>query len=109
VANNSPVLFVRDPTKFPHPDYYLSQNPDPSTHLTHADDSIMFWDYLSQNPALMHQDMALVGDRGIPRWISIYARLPWPQHQQWVYCQLHMKSHEGTQLIAQEDSVSYCV
>ena len=26
---------------------------------------------------------------------------------QWVYCQLHMKSRQGTKLITQEDSVNY--
>lgn len=36
------------------------------THLTGADDSTMFWDYLSQNPESVHQVMILMGDRGIP-------------------------------------------
>jgi catalase len=104
---------VRDPAKFPHFIHFIhTQKRDPSTHLTHADDSIMFWDYFSQNPASMHQDMVLMGDRGIPRWIPIYARLPWPQHQagpQGGTVGLLPTAHEdqGTELITQEDSVNY--
>lgn len=64
VANNTPVFFLRDPAKFPH--FIHTQKRDPSNHLTHADDSTMFWDYLSQNPESIHQVMILMGDRGIP-------------------------------------------
>lgn len=42
VANNTPVFFLRDPAKFPH--FIHTQKRDPATHLTHADDSTMFWD-----------------------------------------------------------------
>jgi catalase len=55
VANNTPVFFLRDPAKFPH--FIHTQKRDPSTHLTHADDSTAFWDYLSQNPESVHQVM----------------------------------------------------
>lgn len=41
VANNTPVFFLRDPAKFPH--FIHTQKRDPATHLTHADDSTMFW------------------------------------------------------------------
>lgn len=64
VFNNTPVFFLRDPAKFPH--FIHTQKRDPSTHLTHADDSFHFWDYLSQNPESIHQVMILMGDRGIP-------------------------------------------
>ncbi|KAK0754432.1 catalase-like domain-containing protein [Schizothecium vesticola] len=64
VANNTPVFFLRDPAKFPH--FIHSQKRDPSTHLTSADDSTMFWDYLCNNPESVHQVMILLDDRGIP-------------------------------------------
>ncbi|KAM3080110.1 hypothetical protein ACMFMF_003522 [Clarireedia jacksonii] len=64
VANNTPVFFLRDPAKFPH--FIHTQKRDPATHLTGADDSTQFWDYLSQNPESIHQVMILMGDRGIP-------------------------------------------
>ncbi|KAB5592702.1 Vegetative incompatibility protein HET-E-1 [Ceratobasidium theobromae] len=61
VFNNTPVFFIRDPTKFPH--FIHTQKRDPQTNLKDAD---MFWDYLSQNPESIHQVMILFGDRGIP-------------------------------------------
>ena len=111
VANNTPVFFLRDPAKFPH--FIHTQKRDPSTHLTHADDSTMFWDYLSNNPESIHQVMILMGDRGIPdgyRFMHGYyghAIKLVPENGDWVYCQLHMKSQQGTKFITQEDSANY--
>jgi catalase len=110
VANNTPVFFLRDPAKFPH--FIHTQKRDPQTHLTHADDSTMFWDYLSQNPESIHQVMILMGDRGIPdgyRFMHGYyghsIKLV-NKNGEWVYCQLHMKSQQGTKFITQEDSAN---
>ncbi|KAK7691607.1 hypothetical protein QCA50_005006 [Cerrena zonata] len=61
VFNNTPVFFLRDPSKFPH--FIHTQKRDPQTHLKDAD---MFWDYLSQNPESAHQVMILFSDRGTP-------------------------------------------
>ena len=38
VFNNTPVFFIRDPSKFPH--FIHTQKRDPQTHLKDAD---MFW------------------------------------------------------------------
>lgn len=38
VFNNTPVFFIRDPTKFPH--FIHTQKRDPETHLKDPD---MFW------------------------------------------------------------------
>ncbi|KAK5192677.1 hypothetical protein LTR92_007852 [Exophiala xenobiotica] len=108
VFNNTPVFFLRDPAKFPH--FIHTQKRDPSTHLTHADDSTMFWDYLSQNPESIHQVMILMGDRGIPdgyRFMHGYAGHSLKlvkKGGEWVYCQIHLKSMQGTKFITQEDS-----
>lgn len=110
VANNTPVFFLRDPAKFPH--FIHTQKRDPSTHLTHADDSTMFWDYLSQNPESVHQVMILMGDRGIPdgyRFMHGYSGHTFKlvnKSGDWVYAQMHMKSDQGTKFITQEDSLS---
>ncbi len=110
VANNTPVFFLRDPAKFPH--FIHTQKRDPQTHLTHADDSTMFWDYLSQNPESIHQVMILMGDRGIPdgyRKMHGYYGHSLKlinKNGEWVYCQLHMKSQQGTAFITQEDSAN---
>ncbi|PMD34934.1 catalase-domain-containing protein [Hyaloscypha variabilis F] len=107
VANNTPVFFLRDPAKFPH--FIHTQKRDPSTHLTHADDSTAFWDYLSQNPESVHQVMILMGDRGIPdgyRFMHGYyghtVKLV-NKNGEWVYCQFHMKSQQGTKFLTQEE------
>ncbi|ETS73133.1 hypothetical protein PFICI_15078 [Pestalotiopsis fici W106-1] len=111
VANNTPVFFLRDPAKFPH--FIHTQKRDPATHLTHADDSTMFWDYLSQNPESIHQVMILMGDRGIPdgyRFMHGYSghTLKFVNKQgDWVYTQVHFKSQQGTKFITQEDSANY--
>src|SRR5271170_5046776 len=110
VANNTPVFFLRDPAKFPH--FIHTQKRDPATNLTHADDSTMFWDYLSQNPESIHQVMVLMGDRGIPdgyRFMHGYLGHSIKlvnKNGDWVYCQLHMKSQQGTKFITQEDSAN---
>ena len=110
VANNTPVFFLRDPAKFPH--FIHTQKRDPQTHLTHADDSTMFWDYLSQNPESIHQVMILMGDRGIPdgyRFMHGYSGHTMKlvnKSGDWVYAQIHMKSQQGTKFITQEDSAN---
>lgn len=111
VANNTPVFFLRDAAKFPH--FIHTQKRDPQTHLTHGDDSTMFWDYASQNPESVHQFMILMGDRGIPDgWRKMHG---YSGHTlklvnskgEWVYAQMHMKSKQGTGFITQQDSANY--
>jgi catalase len=110
VANNTPVFFLRDPAKFPH--FIHTQKRNPATNLTHADDSTVFWDYLSQNPESVHQVMILMGDRGIPdgyRFMHGYAGHTMKllnKDGDWVYCQMHFKSKQGTKFITQADSAS---
>ncbi|KAJ4374933.1 hypothetical protein N0V83_002011 [Neocucurbitaria cava] len=111
VANNTPVFFLRDPAKFPH--FIHTQKRAPDTHLTHADDSTLFWDYASQNPESVHQFLILFGDRGIPDGYRKMHGYHGHTHKlvnkngDWVYCQIHMKSKQGTGFITQEDSQSY--
>ncbi|KAI0071680.1 catalase [Panus rudis PR-1116 ss-1] len=61
VFNNTPIFFLRDPSKFPH--FIHTQKRDPQTHLKDAD---AFWDYFSLNPESIHQVMILFSDRGTP-------------------------------------------
>lgn len=70
----------------------------------------MFWDYLSQNPESVHQVMILMGDRGIPdgyRFMHGYfghtTKLVNSKNE-WVYCQFHMISQQGTKFLTQEES-----
>jgi catalase len=111
VANNTPVFFLRDPAKFPH--FIHTQKRNPSTHLTHADDSTSFWDYPSQNPEAVHQFLILFGDRGIPdgyrkmHGYSGHTHKLVNKNGEWVYTQIHFKSKQGTGFITQEDSANY--
>ncbi|KAJ7733234.1 catalase, partial [Mycena maculata] len=59
VFNNTPVFFLRDPTKFPL--FIHSQKRDPVTNLP---DSTIQWDYWSQNQESIFQVMILFSHQG---------------------------------------------
>src|SRR4051812_37483161 len=61
VGNNTPVFFLRDPTKFP--DFIHTQKRHPQTHLKNA---TMQWDFWAAHPESLHQVTILFSDRGIP-------------------------------------------
>ena len=62
VGNNTPVFFIRDPSKFS--DFIHSQKRLPHTNLR---DHTMMWDFWSLRPEAMHQVTILMSDRGTPR------------------------------------------
>jgi catalase len=62
VGNNTPVFFVRDPTKFQ--DFIHSQKRLPDTGLRSNN---MQWDFWTLSPESAHQVTILMSDRGIPR------------------------------------------
>src|SRR5690242_7026813 len=61
VGNNTPVFFVRDPSKFQ--DFIHSQKRMPDTDLRSHD---MQWDFWTLSPESAHQVTILMSDRGIP-------------------------------------------
>ena len=61
VGNNTPVFFLRDPSKFP--DFVHTQKRHPQTHTKNA---AMQWDFWSLHPESLHQVTILFSDRGIP-------------------------------------------
>jgi catalase len=61
VGNNTPIFFIRDPSKFP--DFIHSQKRDPQTNLPYVE---AFWDFASLVPESVHQFSFLFSDRGIP-------------------------------------------
>ncbi|KAI8049087.1 catalase [Syncephalis plumigaleata] len=61
VANNTPVFFIRDPSKFPDFVHILKRNPQ-----TNLLDANMFWDFLSLVPESVHQVTIMFSDRGTP-------------------------------------------
>ena len=62
VGNNTPVFFVRDPTKFQ--DFIGSQKRMPDTGLRSNNAQ---WDFWSLSPESLHQVAILMSDRGTPR------------------------------------------
>ena len=61
VGNNTPVFFIKDPSKFP--DFIHTQKRDPETGSQEADN---VWDFFGLSPETTHQVVWLFGDRGIP-------------------------------------------
>ncbi|EIE85094.1 hypothetical protein G6F46_002870 [Rhizopus delemar] len=61
VGNNTPVFFIRDPSKFP--DFIHTQKRNPRTNYADPD---AFWDFLSLVPESIHQVTILFSNRGTP-------------------------------------------
>ncbi|KAK0526866.1 hypothetical protein OC835_005149 [Tilletia horrida] len=96
VFNNTPVFFIRDPTKFRT--FIHTQKTNPSTN---APDKDAFWDYLSQNPESMLQVMRLMSDLGTPA--SVRHMSGWSGHTyrlvdangNWVYTRTFLETDQG--------------
>lgn len=61
VGNNTPVFFIKDPSKFP--DFIHTQKRDPRTNMRNG---AAKWDFWSLSPEALHQITILFSDRGIP-------------------------------------------
>jgi len=62
VGNNTPIFFIRDPSKFS--DFIHSQKRMPATNLRSNEAQ---WDFWTLSPESAHQVTFLMSDRGIPR------------------------------------------
>ncbi|GAA4562066.1 catalase [Planotetraspora kaengkrachanensis] len=68
VGNNTPVFFIRDPSKFS--DFIHSQKRRADNHLR---DNNMQWDFWTLSPESAHQVTFLMTDRGTPRsWRNMH-------------------------------------
>lgn len=61
VGNNTPVFFIRDPSKFP--DFIHTQKRNPRTNLK---DPNAAWDFFSLTPESIHQQTILYSNHGTP-------------------------------------------
>ncbi|MFI5616523.1 catalase [Streptomyces sp. NPDC051567] len=105
VGNNTPVFFVRDPTKFQ--DFIHSQKRRPDNGLRDHD---MQWDFWTLSPETAHQVAWLMGDRGIPRgyrhmngygshtylWVNGGGERFWVKY--------HFKTDQGAEFLTQADA-----
>ena len=105
VYNNTPVFFIRDPSKFPH--FIHTQKRNPQTHLKDAN---MFWDYLTSNEESVHQVTTLFSDRGTPRSyreMNGYSghTYKWSTKDgNWHYVQVHFISDQGVKTLTNEEA-----
>ncbi|MFF4317468.1 catalase [Streptomyces sp. NPDC001568] len=105
VGNNTPVFFVRDPSKFQ--DFIRSQKRRPDNGLRDHD---MQWDFWTLSPESAHQVTLLMGDRGIPRgyrhmngygshtymWVNEGGQKFWVKY--------HFHTDQGIEFLPQEDA-----
>ncbi|KAI9784034.1 MAG: peroxisomal catalase A [Peltula sp. TS41687] len=106
VFNNTPIFFLRDPTKFPL--FIHTQKRNPQTNLK---DATMFWDYLSSNQEAVHQVMQLFSDRGTPysyRHMNGYSSHTYKFENQaagtFKYVQIHVKTDQGIKNFTGEEA-----
>ncbi|KAA8915141.1 hypothetical protein TRICI_002710 [Trichomonascus ciferrii] len=107
VFNNTPVFFIRNPTKFPY--FIHSQKRHPRTNER---DPNMFWDYLVNNQECAHQLMHLFSDRGTPasyRHMHGYSghTYKWiKQDGSFNYVQIHVKTDQGIKNLNFDEAAS---
>ncbi|MGW6741167.1 catalase [Streptomyces sp. NPDC055025] len=105
VGNNTPVFFVRDPSKFQ--DFIRSQKRHPATGLRNND---MQWDFWTLSPESAHMVTWLMGDRGIPK--SFRHMNGYSSHTyMWVngagerfWVKYHFKTDQGIDYFTQADA-----
>ncbi|CDK27171.1 unnamed protein product [Kuraishia capsulata CBS 1993] len=96
VYNNTPIFFLRDPSKFPH--FIHTQKRNPQTNLKDAN---MFWDYICNNQEAVHQIMYMFTDRGTPvswRHMNGYSGHTYKWYNangDWKYVQVHLIADGG--------------
>jgi catalase len=96
VGNNTPIFFIKDPSKFP--DFIHSQKRHPVTGLR---DAAMQWDFWSLNPESLHQVTWLFGDRGIPASLAnmdgfgSHTFSLWNKDGQRYWVKWHLKTQQG--------------
>jgi catalase len=104
VGNNTPVFFIRDPSKFS--DFIHSQKRRADNHLR---DNNMQWDFWTLSPESAHQVTWLMGDRGLPSswrhmngysshtymWINAAGEKFWVKY--------HFKTDQGVEFLTQAE------
>lgn len=98
VGNNTPVFFIRDPSKFS--DFIHSQKRMPDTDMRSHN---AMWDFWSLSPESLHQVALLMSDRGTPKsyrhmngygshtfmWVNAAGKRFWVKY--------HFKTEQGIQ------------
>lgn len=107
VGNNTPIFFIRDPSKFS--DFIHSQKRMPDTDLRSNN---AMWDFWSLTPESLHQVLFLMTDRGTPKtyrhmngygshtfmWINKGGERFWVKY--------HFKTEQGIQNFTDEEATA---
>ncbi|KAA3612464.1 MAG: catalase [Planctomycetota bacterium] len=105
VGNNTPVFFLRDPSKFP--DFVHTQKRDPQSNLRNP---VAMWDFWSYSPESLHQITMLFSDRGLPKSYRhmngygshTFSLINHEGERFWV--KFHFKTEQGIQCLSDEES-----
>ena len=104
VGNNTPIFFIRDPTKFQ--DFIHSQKRRADSGLR---DNNMQWDFWTLSPESAHMVTWLMGDRGLPRsWrhmngFSSHTYMWVNANRQRFWVKYHFKSDQGVEHLTQHE------
>ncbi|WP_289660443.1 catalase [Flavobacterium panacagri] len=109
VANNIPVFFIQDASKFP--DLIHAVKPEPHNEMPQAASAHdTFWDFISLMPESMHMIMWVMSDRAIPRSYRMMEgfgvhtfRLVNAQEES-VFVKFHFKPKLGTHAVAWDEA-----
>ena len=107
VGNNTPVFFLRDPSKFP--DFIHSQKKDPQSNLPNPACAYEFW---ANHPQSLHQITILMSDRGIPasyrhmHGFSSHTFSFWNKKGERFWFKWHFKSNQGIRNLSNEEAAS---
>ena len=106
VGNNTPVFFVRDPSKFQ--DFIHSQKRLPDTGLRSND---MQWDFWTLSPESAHQVTILMSDRGIPRDAGATCTASRSHTYSWInaggerfWVKYHFKTVQGIETLTEDEA-----
>lgn len=105
VGNNTPVFFIRDPSKFP--DFIRTQKRHPKTNLR---STTAMWDFWSQSPESLHQITMLFSDRGLPpspRFMNGYGSHTfsfWNVDGERHWVKFHLKTEQGHRFLTNDES-----
>lgn len=103
VGNNTPVFFIRDPSKFP--DFIHTQKRNPRTNLH---DKNAVWDFFSLVPESLHQVTILYSNHGTPdghRHMHGFGSHTFKlvdEQGKWKYFKWHFKTQQGSKNLKPE-------
>lgn len=105
VGNNTPVFFIREPSKFP--DFIHTQKKDPRTNMVDWQNR---WEFWANHPQALHQVTILMSDRGIPKSLttmngySSHTLSLWNDKGERVWVKWHFKTDQGHETLTDDQA-----